>query len=130
MTSKYRSYVGMALEALNPVRENYPNEGTFLYPEGSDPRAYFFYRLDKEAGRTVEEISFVELANLYKDILLVEGRLYKEDLVKIALQRLGASFKKKGNDHLLLALKAAVSDHRGIAYDDDGYVVLARPAGN
>lgn len=130
MTSKYRSYVGMALEALNPVRENYPNEGTFLYPEGSDPRAYSFYRLDKEAGRTVEEISFVELANLYKDILLVEGRLYKEDLVKIALQRLGASFKKKGNDHLLLALKAAVSDHRGLAYDDDGYVVLARPAGN
>ncbi len=130
MTSKYRSYVGMALEALRPVRENYPNEGTFLYPEGTDPRSYSYYRLDKSAGRSVEEISFVELGNLYKDILLVEGRLYKEDLVKMALQRLGATFKKKGNDHLLLALKAAVSDHRGLAYDDDGYVVLARPAGH
>ena len=126
MTSKFRSYLGMAIEKISPARESFPNEETFYYPSGSDPQAYRFYRLEvAKAGRSIEEIGFIELSNLFRDILLVEGRLFREDLVKLALERLSSSaFRKKNNDHLLLALKCALMNHWGIKMDEDGYVVL------
>ncbi len=126
LTSKYRSLIGMSLEGLAPVRENYPNEQAFYYPPGFDVRSYRYYRPDLlTAGRSVEEVGFVELSNLYRDILLTEGRLVKEDLVKTALLRLGSpAFRKKGNDHLLLAIKCALNEHRGIKIDDSGYLTL------
>ena len=126
MTSKFRSYLGMAIEKISPARESFPNEETFYYPSGSDPQAYRFYRLEvAKAGRSIEEIGFIELSNLFRDILLVEGRLFREDLVKLALERLSSSaFRRKNNDHLLLALKCALMNHWGIKMGEDGYVVL------
>ncbi|MCQ2797218.1 MAG: DUF4011 domain-containing protein [Bacilli bacterium] len=98
----------------------------FYWPNSEQMAQYQFYRpLTEEVDRKITDYSFIELGNLYNDILLIQGKISLEDLEKIALSVLGFKVLNSTVErYLTSALKSNIRWRHNIDMDKDGFVFL------
>jgi len=98
----------------------------FYWPTSEQMAQYQFYRpLTEDVDRKITDYSFIELGNLYYDILLIQGKISMDDLERTALNILGFKVLKSTMEkYLTTALKSNLRWRHNIDMDKEGFVFL------
>ncbi|MCQ2772522.1 MAG: AAA domain-containing protein, partial [Bacilli bacterium] len=108
------------------VEVEYCSGTRFYWPRDGLKDTYKFYRpVDEMTPRKIQDYSWIELGNLFNDILSVQGRLTIEDLERTALSILGfKALNATASKYLDAALRSNHHGRHNIEISDDGYVSL------
>lgn len=98
----------------------------FYWPDQETKDNYKFYRANDEmTQRKIQDYSFIELGNLFHDILSLQGKLTIDDLEKETLNALGFKvLNATAIKYLNAALKANNHGRHNIEIGDDDHVYL------
>ncbi len=98
----------------------------FYWPDAEQMAKYQYYRpLTEEVDRKITDYSFIELGNVFYDILSVQGKILSEDLERISLTTLGFKvLNATAQKYLSTALKSNLRWRHNIDMDNEGFVFL------
>ncbi len=98
----------------------------FYWSNTEQMAKYQYYRpLMEEPDRKITDYSFIELGNVFNDVLLVQGKISSEDLERIVLNTLGFKvLNATAQKYLTTALKSNLRWRHNIDMDKEGFVFL------